>query len=225
MRACPHTHCTGNPLVIRLVVADDHPVVRQGLVRMLGEAKDIQVAGEAASGDELLDLLKRVRANVVLLDISMPGPPFLELLGKLRKGWPRVQVLVVSAHPENQYAVRALKAGARGYVTKDRSQEELTGAIRKVCHGGRYISSTLAEELASRLDPEYRESLHEQLSERELRTVAMLAAGKSVKEIAASMNLSPKTVSTYRRRALDKLSLETNADLIRYALDHDLTSY
>jgi two-component system, NarL family, invasion response regulator UvrY len=209
--------------VIRLVIADDHPVVREGLVRVLDDAKDIRVAGVAASGYELLDLLKGVQTNVVLLDISMPGPPFLELLGEIRKRWPRLHILVVSAHPENQYAVRALKAGARGYLTKDRSPEELTGAIRKVHRGGRYISSTLAEELASRLDPQYRESLHETLSQRELRTVALLAAGESIKEIAASLKVSPKTVSTYRRRALDKLSLETNADLIRYANDHDPT--
>lgn len=208
--------------MIQLVVADDHPVVREGLVRVLEDAKDIHVAGIASSGDELLDLLPDVQASVVLLDISMPGPPFLELLEAIRRRWPPIHVLVVSAHPESQYAVRALRAGARGYVTKDRSPDELANAIRQVHRGGRYVSSKLAEELASRLDPEYHEIPHERLSDRELRTVAMLAAGRTIKEIAGSLSISPKTVSTYRRRALDKLDLDTTADLIRYALEHDL---
>lgn len=209
--------------MIRLVIADDHPVVRQGFLRIVETAPDVRVVGEAANGDELFARLDGDDVDVVLLDISMPGPTFPEMMEAMRDRWRTVKVLIVSAHPEDQYAVRALKAGAVGYLTKERSPEELVTAIRQVYRGGRYITRSLAEQLASQLSPTHEEAPHERLSERELRVVALLSQGRGVKEIAAAMKLSPKTVSTYRRRALDKLGLETTADIIRYAIEHGIT--
>ncbi|MGD2135909.1 MAG: response regulator transcription factor [Gemmatimonadales bacterium] len=208
--------------MIAIVIADDHPIVREGFLRIVEEAADMHVVGEAATGEELLAQLREHEADVVLLDISMPGPDFVDVMTTTRERWPNLKILVVSAHPEEQYAIRSLEAGAAGYLTKERSPEDLVTAIRRVYRGGRYVTPSLAEHLASRFGPEYRGAPHEGLSERERRVVGLLAAGKSVKEIAATLALSPKTVSTYRRRALDRLGLETTADLIRYAIEHDL---
>lgn len=207
---------------IKLVIADDHPIVRQGLRRIVSENPDMTVVAEAASGDEVLAMLRGAEGDVLLLDISMPGPPFLDLLRRVREEWPRLGVLVLSAHSEDQYAVRALKAGAGGYLTKERSPEELADAVRRIYRGGRYITATLAEKLALALDTTRAGLPHEDLSDREYRVLCMLGAGQSVKEIAAALSLSPKTVSTYRARLLKKLDLETTAELIRYAVEHNL---
>ena len=207
---------------IKLVIADDHPIVRQGLRRIVSENADMAVVAEASSGDEVLVILGEAEADVLLLDISMPGPPFLDLLRRVREEWPRLGVLVLSAHSEDQYAVRALKAGAGGYLTKERSPDELANAVRRIFRGGRYITSSVAEKLALALDSTREGSAHESLSDREYRVLCMLGAGQSVKEIAAALSLSPKTVSTYRARLLKKLELETTAELIRYAVEHDL---
>ena len=210
------------PEMIRLVIADDHPIVRQGLHRIVEEHADMQVVAEAVDGDEVVRVLESSSADVLLLDISMPGPPFLDLLGRLRRDWPGVAVLVLSAHAEEQYAIRALRAGAAGYLTKERSPDELADAIRRIHRGGRYITPTLAEHLALSLEATGGGPPHEKLSDREFRVLCSLGAGRSVKEIAASLSLSPKTVSTYRGRLLKKLGLDTTADLIRYAVEHDL---
>lgn len=207
---------------IKLMIADDHPIVRQGLRRIVSENADMKVIAEAASGHDVLATLEETTADVLLLDISMPGPPFLDLLRHVREEWPRLGVLVLSAHSEDQYAVRALKAGAGGYLTKEHSPEELANAVRRIYRGGRYITSSVAEKLALALDSTWEGAPHESLSDREYRVLCMLGSGQSIKEIAAVLSLSSKTVSTYRTRLLKKLKLETTAELIRYAVEHDL---
>jgi two-component system, NarL family, invasion response regulator UvrY len=209
--------------VIRLLIADDHPVVRHGLRRIVDEQPGLTVIGEAVNGDELLATLPRLPADVVLLDVSMPGPGFLQVLEQLRTAHPTVAVLVLSVHPEDQYAVRALRAGAAGYLTKDHSPEQLIEAIRKVYRGGRYVSATLAERLAADLAiPAARQARHEILSDREYEVLCLLGSGRTVKEISADLRLSPKTVSTYRARLLEKMQASSNADLVRYAAQHGL---
>jgi len=208
--------------VIRVVVADDHDVVRQGFRRIIEAQPDQEMVGEAADGAGLLDLLGSVRADVLLLDISMPGPGFLSLMDALGAGFPGVPVLVVSMHAEELWAIQALKAGAAGYLTKTRSAEELADAVRRVHAGGRYITASLAERLALLLGPRGGPKLHDALSRREFETLRRLGSGKMVKTVAREMGLSPKTVTTFRKRILEKLDLRSTADLVRYALDHDL---
>jgi DNA-binding NarL/FixJ family response regulator len=208
--------------MIRLLIADDHPVVREGLRRIVQDAPGLEVVDEVATGDELLARLPRSPADIVLLDVTMPGPGFLEVLQRLRSEHPSVAVLVLSVHPEDQYAVRALRAGASGYLTKDHSPEELTAAIHRVYRGHKYVSPQLAERLAADLTAGAREVRHEVLSDREYEVLCLLGSGRTVKEIARSLQLSPKTVSTYRTRVLEKMHASTNADLVRYAALHGL---
>jgi DNA-binding NarL/FixJ family response regulator len=203
--------------MIRLLIADDHPVVREGLRRIVQDAPGLEVVGEVASGPELLERLPRLPADIVLLDVTMPGPGFLEVLQRLRSEHPTVAVLVLSVHPEDQYAVRALRAGASGYLTKDHSPEELTEAIRRVYRGHKYVSPQLAERLATDLAAGARDHRHELLSDREYEVLCLLGSGRTVKDIARSLKLSPKTVSTYRTRVLEKMRASSNADLVRYA--------
>lgn len=208
--------------MIRLVIADDHPVVREGLRRIVAEQPGLAVVGEATTGDEVLTEVRRLAVDVLLLDISMPGLRFLELLRRLREEHPRIRVLVLSTHPEEQYAVRALRAGAAGYLTKDHSPEQLVQAIGKVVRGGKFVSASLAEKLARDLDLGRDQLPHELLSDREYEVLCLLGSGRSVKEVAAMLSLSPKTASTYRARLLEKMRLSTNADLVRYAAQHGL---
>ena len=208
--------------MIRLLIADDHPIVRAGLRRIAEEDRSISVTAEAANGDEALAALGMVAVDVVLLDISMPGPPFTETLRRMRERHPSVRVLVLSTHPEDQWAVRALRAGASGYLTKDHSPEQLLDAVRRVQRGGRYVSPTLAEKLAARLGPDIAGALHEQLSDREFEVLRRLGTGRSVKEVAAELDLSPKTVSTYRARLMEKMRFSSTSDLVRYASQHGL---
>jgi len=208
--------------MIRLFIADDHPVVRAGLRGIIEGEPDFEVVGEARDGGDMLARIGRTPAEVLLLDVSMPGPGFLEVLAGLRQDHPRVAVLVLSVHPEDQYAVRALRAGAAGYLTKDHSPEELVAAIRKVHRGGKYVSPSLAEKLAVGLEIGASSWPHEQLSNREYDVLCLLGSGRTVKEIASRLALSPKTVSTYRARVLEKMQLATNADLVRYAAPNGL---
>jgi DNA-binding NarL/FixJ family response regulator len=208
--------------VIRLIIADDHPIVREGLRRIVAEQPGMVVVGEATSGDEVLSEVRRTAVDILLLDISMPGLGFLDVLRALREEHPRLRVLVLSTHPEEQYAVRALKAGAAGYLTKDHSPEQLVQAIGKVVRGGKFVSPSLAEQLARDLDLGRNQLPHELLSDREYQVLCLLGSGRSVKEVAATLSLSPKTASTYRTRLLEKMRLATNADLVRYAAQHGL---
>lgn len=209
-------------MTIRLLIADDHPIVREGLRRIAAEHPGISVVAEAASADEALKRISDTAVDVMLLDVSMPGPSFIEVLQEVRRDHSSIRVLVLSVHPEDQWAVRALRAGAAGYLTKDHSPEQLIEAIRKVYRGGKYVSAALAERLATGLETGSAIAPHESLSDREFEVMQALGAGLSVKDVAAGLKLSPKTVSTYRARILEKMQMETNADLVRYVNDHGL---
>ncbi|HZI41144.1 MAG TPA: response regulator transcription factor [Gemmatimonadaceae bacterium] len=211
--------------MIRILIVDDHPIVRAGLRRIAEDDRGIVVTAEAPSGDEALVALTHSVADVVLLDVSMPGSPFTETLRRLRESHPTVRILVLSAHPEDQWAVRALRGGASGYLTKDHSPEQLLDAIRRVHRGGRYVSPTLAERLAAQLGQDFVGAPHEQLSDREFDVLRGLGMGRSVKEVASELGLSPKTVSTYRTRLMEKLGFATNADLVRYSMEHGLIQF
>ncbi len=206
-----------------MLVADDHAVVREGLKRILGDALDMEVVAEAATGEEALERLASEQVDVLLMDLSMPGPGAFELLQQCQETYPKLRVLVISVQPEAMYAVRALKGGAAGYVSKDRSPEELAWAIRRVHAGGRYVSEALAERLVFN-DGELDRQPHESLSNREYQVLRLLGEGRRVMEIAAELGVSPKTVSTYRTRILEKLGAESTADLIRYAISNNLVS-
>ena len=207
--------------MIRLLIADDHPIVREGLRRIAADQPGISVVAEAASAHEALSRVANIAVDVMLLDVSMPGPGFIEVLQQVRREHPSVKVLVLSVHPEDQWAVRALRAGAAGYLTKDHSPEQLIEAIRRVYRGGKYVTAALAEKLATGLEADGA-TPHEVLSDREYEVLRALGAGLSVKDVAGRLGLSPKTVSTYRTRILEKMQLRTNADLVRYVRDHAL---
>ncbi len=207
--------------MIRVVLADDHAMVRRALAALLGDHRDLRVAGEASSADELFDVASRVDAQVAVVDVSMPGPGIANILKRMRTDHPRLRVIVLSMFSERMYAKRALAAGAFAYLSKDQSPEHLIEAIRKVARGGRYVTPSLAELLASDIGDDER-PLHTQLSDRELDVLRRIGAGKSLKEIGAALKISPKTASTYRTRLLAKLGVRTNADLVKYVLTHGL---
>jgi DNA-binding NarL/FixJ family response regulator len=208
--------------MLRILVADDHPVVRRGLSQIIGETSDMVVADEATSGQEVLGKVRESRYDVVLLDITMPGMHGLDVIKQLSKESPRLPILVLSIHPEEQYAVRALRAGAAGYLTKDRAPNELLGAIRKISTGGKYVSPSLAERLAYNLEAGEEQSPHKTLSDREYQVMCMIATGKTATEIARELSLSVKTVSTYRSRILEKMKMKNNAELTHYAIRNRL---
>lgn len=210
--------------MIRILIADDHPVVRAGLRLILEDEPRLQIVGEARDGDECLAMLQQSAADILLLDIGMPGAGFLEILRQVRGRPSAPRVLVLSIYPEEQYALRAIRAGAAGYLSKDHSPEQLVRAILHVHSGRRYVSSTLAEWMAARLSHDVIESAHEALSDRELQVLSMIGSGSTVTEVAASLALSVKTVSTYRTRIRAKLGLKSTADMIRYAISHDLVT-
>jgi DNA-binding NarL/FixJ family response regulator len=208
--------------VIRVLIADDHAVVRRGVLQILAEAPDMIAAGEAGTGREVLQAVHKSDYDVVLLDIALPDSNGLEVLKQLRNLKPGLRVLILSVYPEKQYAVRAFKAGAAGYLTKDSAPDELITAIRKVSQGGKYVTQSLAEELATELWDEGETEFYQTLSDREYQVMCLLAAGKTVAEIAATLSLSVKTVSTYRARILQKLGLKNTAEIVRYALTRGL---
>jgi two-component system invasion response regulator UvrY len=207
---------------IRVFIADDHPIVRQGLRRIVEADSGLTISGEAGDAASLLSMLAAAATDLVLLDVSMPGGSFLDTLKALRERHPTIRVLVLSVHPEDQWAVRALKAGASGYLTKDHSPHQLLEAIRRVYRGGKYVSPTLAEQLASQLDGGGQRAPHELLSDREFEVMRRLGSGLTVSQIASELGLSAKTVSTYRSRVLEKMAVLTNADLVRYAAKYGL---
>jgi DNA-binding NarL/FixJ family response regulator len=196
--------------------------VRQGLKQILSEEPDIEVVGEAQNSQEVLELVQKQDWDIVILDITMPGRGGIDVLKELKHQYPKLPVLMLSVHPEDQYAVRALKAHASGYMTKDSAPEELVKAIRKILRGGKYISSTLAEKLAFDLETETEKPLHETLSDREHQVLLMIASGKTVSEIAKELSLSVKTIDTYRARILEKMKMKTNAELTHYAIKNKL---
>ena len=207
---------------MRILIADDHAVFRRGLRETLAEAFPRVVFGEARTAQDTLEAVRRNSWDVIILDISMPGKSGLDILDDLKRLRPRIPVLLLTMHPEQQFARRALRAGAAGYLTKDSVPEELKEAIKRILGGGRYVSATLAEKLAVDLGQGTELPVHELLSGREFQILRMIASGKSMKEIAGELCLSVKTVSTYRSRILEKTGMKSNAELIRYALQTQL---
>jgi two-component system invasion response regulator UvrY len=207
---------------VRILIVDDHSIIRQGLRQLLAEEFTNATFGEANNGNEALDQIWKQPWDVVLLDITMPGKGGLDVLKQMVSAHPNMAVLVLSMHPEDQYAVRVLKTGAAGYITKNTASEEVVGAVKKVLAGGRYVSSSLAENLAASLNTPLEAPRHDVLSDREYQVLRLIAMGKSVKEIGFDLSLSVKTVSTYSTRIMEKLQLKTNADNIRYAVHQRL---
>ena len=208
--------------MIRILVADDHPLVRRGLKQAIADSPDMVVAGEASNGQEVLEQVWKNEYDVVLLDLSMPVISGLDTLKQLKSQKPELVILVLSIHPEEQYAVRVLTAGASGYITKDSAAEELITAMRAVSSGKKYVSSSLAQKLASKLGGAAESLPYEILSDREYSVLRLIAAGRTKGGIAEELSLSPKTVSTYRSRILNKLGLKTDAELVRYAIENRL---
>ena len=209
-------------MILRILIADDHPVFRRGIKQIIGETPDMIVADEVSNGWEVLDKVRSANYDVLLLDISMPGKSGIDVLIQMKDEGIALRTLVLSMHPEDQYAIRALKAGASGYLTKESAPEELVAAIRKVTAGGRYVSSSLAERLAAIVQGNTDEVPHEALSDREYQVMVLIAAGKTIEAIARELSLSAKTISTYRARILEKMRMKNNSELMRYAIDNRL---
>lgn len=207
---------------IRVLIADDHAIVRQGLRQILSDTPDLTVAGEAENGVQAVQMVRSGDWDVVLMDVSMPDRNGIDALKIIKKEFPRLPVLILSMYPEEQYAIRALKAGAAGYLTKQSAPELLVTAIRQVASGKKYVSPSLAEELANAIGEDTERPPHEKLSDREYQTLCMIASGKTPAEIAEALNLSVKTVSVYRARLLEKMNLRNNAELTHYGLKHGL---
>ena len=208
--------------MIRILVADDHTVVREGIKQILAGQEDMFVEDEAESGQEVLNKMTKKNYDLILLDISMPGRSGLEILEEIKLKQPKLPVLILSMHPEEQYAIRTLRAGAAGYLTKASAPQELISAIRKVARGGKYVTASLAEKLAFELDAGAEKPRHEKLSTREYQVMLMLASGQSVKEVAEELCLSAKTITTYRTRILEKMDMKKNAELTLYSIKNNL---
>ena len=206
---------------IKIIIADDHPLFRRGLKHALEETSDIEVIGEASNGDSLLSMIKSDNLDMVLLDISMPGKSGLDLLKQLKSEHSKLPILILSVYPEEQYAVRFIKAGASGYLTKESAAEKLAEAIRKIAAGGKYASTAVIEKLAFDFS-DSEKPLHETLSDREYQVFGMIAIGKSLTEIGVDLSLSVKTISTHRTRILEKMKMKKNAELIHYAITRNL---
>ncbi|HEY3564421.1 MAG TPA: response regulator transcription factor [Casimicrobiaceae bacterium] len=208
--------------MIRVVIADDHQILREGLKQLLQAAGDLDVVGEAGDGFEVLERIRSVEFDVLLLDMSMPGKSGVELIKQAKGERPKLRILVLSMHEEHQYAVRAIRAGASGYLTKESAASQLVAAIRKVAGGGAYITPEVAERLAHDAMPHAEGPLHASLSDREFEVFHMLVDGMSVNEIAARLHLSAKTISTHKARLMEKLAVDSTADLVHYAVRHKL---
>ena len=207
--------------MIRIVIADDHELIREGIKKIIRSSRDMKIVGEAGDIAQAIELLARHTPDLAILDISLPGHDGLEGLAEVRRRFPGVPVLILSMYPEERYAIRALKTGASGYITKSMAAEELPKAIRKIAGGGSYVSPRMVELLAMDVR-ESRRALHERLTDRELQIVSLLGAGKQVKQIAADLAISISSVNTYRSRIFKKMGLTSNASLIRYAVEHGL---
>ena len=207
---------------IRILIADDHPIVREGYKKILMSQPDMDVTGEAGNGQEVLDLIQKKDFDLILLDISMPGRSGLEILKELKSQKPHLPVMILSIYPEEQYAVRAFRDGASGYLTKASTPKELISAIRKVSQGGRYVTEALAEKLTYFLHGDAEKAPHEKLSDREYQVMLLIASGKTVTQIAEELCLSVKTISTYRRHILEKMQFTTNAEITMYAIQNKL---
>lgn len=208
--------------MIKILIADDHPLIREGLKKTLKEETDMDVVCEAKNGNEVLDLIKSKEVDVVVMDLTMPGLSGLETMKELKKQLPNLPVLILSMHPEERFAIRALKNGASGYLTKENAPQGLAEAIRKVVSGGRYITPSLAEKLAFDMSANTQKHPHELLSDREFQIFCLIASGKSIKDISVMLFLSVYTVHTHRTRILEKMSMKTNIDITHYAIQNHL---
>jgi two-component system, NarL family, invasion response regulator UvrY len=208
--------------MIKILIADDHAIVREGLKQILSESPDLVVVAEASTGQEVLEKIAKNDLDLVVLDIAMPGRGGLDILKEIKSQRPRLSVLMLSMYPEEQYAVRVLKSGASGYLTKESAPAELVKAIRQISQGKKYISPSLAEKLAIDLEISPDRPPHETLSDREYQVMCMIASGKTLREIADGLSLSIKTISTYRSRILEKMNMKTNAELTHYAIKNRL---
>ena len=208
--------------MVRIVVADDHTIVREGLKQILAGQPDFEVVAEAADGHEVMKRVRELDFDVLLLDMSMPGKSGVELVKQVRSEKPKLRILILTMHEEHQYAVRAIRAGASGYLTKEGASSQLVTALRKVASGGAYISAEVAEQLALNAMPDAAGPPHERLSDREFQVFRMIAEGKSVSEIAERLNLSVKTVSTHKANVLQKMNMTNQGELIRYAIENNL---
>ena len=208
---------------IKVLVADDHEIVRQGLKTIISEHSDLSIAGEAENGNQVLKILKKTKADVVLLDFDMPEKNGLDTLIELKALYPKLPVMILSIFPEDHYGTRFLKAGASGYLQKSSATDQLIDAIRKIFNGGKYISSALTDKLVTGLNKDKEQFLHESLTDREFQVFRLLATGKKLKEMADELCLSINTISTYRSRILQKMDLKSNADVIRYAIENGLS--
>lgn len=208
--------------MIRIIIADDHLLVREGLKQVLSGANDMEIVGEAINGSETMQRVRELEFDVLVLDLSMPGRSGIELIKLVHSEKPRIRILVLSMHQETQYAVRAIKTGAAGYLTKDCASIELVSAIRKVAGGGAYISTEVAEQLALGAMPDASILPHNTLSNREFEVFQLLVAGEGVTHIAEQLNLSTKTISTHKARIMQKMGLQNHTDMVRYALNHQL---
>ncbi|HEX9657725.1 MAG TPA: response regulator transcription factor [Bacteroidota bacterium] len=208
--------------MIRVFIADDHALIREGLKKILKEESDMVVVGEASRAGEVVDILGETTVDIIVLDISMPDRSGLELLKDIKHLYPKIHVLMLSIHPEDRFAIRALKAGAAGYVTKESASDELVKAIRRVVLGGKYVSANLAEHLASELNVTSEKPPHQTLSDREYEVMCLLASGKTLKQIAENLTLSLSSVNTYRSRILHKMNMTSSAELMHYAINNRL---
>ena len=210
--------------MIQVIIADDHPVMRHGIKRILEEEADMQVVGEAANGQELLQRIEQSACDCVLLDIGMPGRDGLDALSYIRRNYPKLPVLILSVYPEDQFGPRVLKSGAAGYMNKESACDQLVKAIRKVCTGGKYVSPALAEKIAGDLAADNNVPPHEKLSSREYQVMRLIASGKTVGQIARELCLSEKTISTHRARILEKMEMKNNAQLTYYGIHNNLVT-
>ncbi len=209
--------------MIKVLIADDHTIVREGLKQIVRDTCDITVADEARNGQDVLDKINKQHFDVVVLDISMPGMNGIEVLKSIHSQKPKLPVLILSIYPEEQYAIRVLRSGASGYLTKESASDELINAIRKISTGGKYITHSLAEKLALAIDENTERPLYETLSDREFQVLKLIASGKTINDIADRLCLSEKTVSTYLSRILEKMKMKNNSELMHYAIRHGLT--
>ncbi len=208
--------------MIKVLIADDHAIVREGLKQILSDISDIEVFQEAANGDEVLKMIRNDGLDILLLDIAMPGKNVLELIKLTKQQHPNLPILILSMYPEDQYAIRMLRAGADGYLCKESAPEQLIEAIRKLSRGGKYISAAVSEKLVEEIQPKQTIAHHNLLTDREFQVLCAIAAGQGISEIARKMSLSPKTISTYRARLLKKMHMQNNAEIIRYAVENQL---
>ncbi len=207
---------------MKVLIVDDHELVREGLKKVLLKHADLELVGEATSAEELFELLRETEVDLVILDITLPGRSGLDIIHDLKNQNPRLHILILSMHPEERFALRALKAGASGYLSKEAAATELVTAIRKISGGGRYISASLAEHLADSFDKDLGKLPHETLSNREFEILRLIAKGKSVGQIAEELMLSVNTITSYRTRMMEKMNFNSTAQIVRYAIEHNL---